>query len=158
MLLSYGRCDEVRPVVRKVVALMTVPLIQGTLRYVYKKRVVPFTSLDDDEIADIQSEGATFAAAILPMVHACDADDAETIYQAAKIDSAYLKGANRPDYSTWNQVKTAFEKNYACLGVTCADIGGLWGDLALGTRAPTAGVSARTRTATSRAPSRARTR
>ena len=32
-------------------------------------------------------------------------------------------------------MKTAFENNYACLGVTCADIGGLYGNLAEGTQA-----------------------
>merc|ERR1719486_718081 len=137
MLLSYGRCDEVRPVLRRVVSLMSVPLIQGTLRYTYKKYVPGFPDDTEDPggFADIQAEGATFAAAILPMLHACSSDDAETVYAMAKINSAYPKGASRPDYSTWNQVKTAFENNYACLGVTCADIGGLWGDLALGTQA-----------------------
>jgi hypothetical protein len=132
MLLSYGRCDEVPPVVRRVVSLMTVPLIQGTLRYNYKKYVPAFPSAEGD-FADIQAEGATFAAAVLPMVHACSPTDAKTIYDHAKIDAAYP--ADRGDYASWQKVKTAFENNYACLGVTCADIGGLWGNLALGTQA-----------------------
>jgi len=136
MLLSYGRCDEVPPVVRRVVSLMTVPLIQGTLRYSYKK-YVPGWSADDEAddaggFADIQAEGATFAAAVLPMVHACSPTDAKTIYDHAKIDAAYP--ADGGDYASWQKVKTAFENNYACLGVKCADIGGLWGNLALGTQ------------------------
>ena len=32
-LLSRGECSAVRPVVDKIVSLMTVPLVQGTLRY-----------------------------------------------------------------------------------------------------------------------------
>jgi len=135
MLLSYGRCEEVPPVVRRVVSLMTVPLIQGTLRYNYKKYVPAFPddAADPGGFADIQAEGATFAAAVLPMVHACSPTDAKTIYDHAKIDAAYPSA--RGDYASWQKVKTAFENNYACLGVTCADIGGLWGNLALGTQA-----------------------
>merc|ERR1719359_1890039 len=127
-LLAYGRCAEVRPVVRKVVALMTVPLIQGTLKYVYKKFAAPM----DAKFADVQSEGATFAAAVLPMVAACSATDAATIAEHASLHSTTWVGKERPAYDTWNQVKTAFENNYACLGITCADIGGLYGDLAEG--------------------------
>merc|ERR1719181_2454459 len=130
-LLAYGRCDEVRPVVRKVVALMTVPLIQGTLKYVYKKFAPPMPTGAED-FADIQSEGATFAAAVLPMVAACSATDAATIEKHASLHSETWSATNRPDYASWNEVKTAFEKNYACLGITCADIGGLYGDLAEG--------------------------
>ena len=127
-LLAYGRCDEVRPVLRKVVALMTVPLIQGTLKYVYKKFAPPMPTGAED-FADIQSEGATFAAAVLPMVAACNEDDAATIEKHASLHSETWSATNRPDYASWNEVKTAFENNYACLGITCADIGGLYGDL-----------------------------
>jgi hypothetical protein len=130
-LLAYGRCDEVRPVLRKVVALMTVPLIQGTLKYVYKKFAPPMPTGAED-FADIQSEGATFAAAVLPMIHACSATDAATIAEHASLHSETWVGKARPAYDLWNQVKTAFENNYACLGITCADIGGLYGNLAEG--------------------------
>merc|ERR1719482_2458467 len=57
-LLAYGRCDEVRPVVRKVVALMTVPLIQGTLKYVYKKFVPPIPMNDPANSVDASLEFA----------------------------------------------------------------------------------------------------
>ena len=35
-LLHAGSCSGVRPVVDQIVSLMTVPLVQGTLRYAYK--------------------------------------------------------------------------------------------------------------------------
>ena len=35
-LLQQGECSKVRPVVEQIVSLMTVPLVQGTLRYAYK--------------------------------------------------------------------------------------------------------------------------
>merc|ERR1719258_344725 len=130
-LLAYGRCDEVRPVVRKVVSLMMVPLIQGTLKYVYKKFVPPIP-VGATKFADIQSEGATFAAAVLPMIHACNEDDAATIAKHASLASTTWDSGTRPHYAAWNEVKLAFENNYACLGITCADIGGLYGDLVAG--------------------------
>merc|ERR1740124_1753194 len=34
--LLMGQCDQVRPVLETVVPLMTIPLVQGTLRYAYK--------------------------------------------------------------------------------------------------------------------------
>ena len=40
-LLERGECAHVRPVVEKIVSLMTVPLVQGTLRYAYKIGEVP---------------------------------------------------------------------------------------------------------------------
>ena len=35
-LLQQGKCAKVRPIVEQIVSLMTVPLVQGTLRYAYK--------------------------------------------------------------------------------------------------------------------------
>ena len=35
-LLQQGECAKVRPIVEQIVSLMTVPLVQGTLRYAYK--------------------------------------------------------------------------------------------------------------------------
>ena len=35
-LLQQGECAPVRPVVNQIVSLMTVPLVQGALRYAYK--------------------------------------------------------------------------------------------------------------------------
>eukprot|EP00965_Chrysotila_dentata_P153624 5077444-Pleurochrysis_carterae.AAC.1 len=28
--------------------------------------------------------------------------------------------------TSWSAVKAAFERNYECMGITCAEVGGLW--------------------------------
>merc|ERR1719236_459539 len=77
---------------------MTVPLVQGTLRYAWKTgHIGGNDNKPSDQSAKNSAEGSTFAAAVLPLVHACDA--------AA--------------------VKAALEKTYRCLGITCAHVGGL---------------------------------
>merc|ERR1719424_266782 len=57
-LLQQGHCAKVRPVVEQIVSLMTVPLVQGTLRYAYKVGHVA-----NDQSAKNAAEGSTFAAA-----------------------------------------------------------------------------------------------
>jgi hypothetical protein len=113
--LQGGKCAEVRPIVRKVVSLMTIPLIQGTIRYA--RYMGPVNNMG----ADKQSEAATFAAAVLPMVHACSAEDAKIIDNYTKLKA----GRTSDGDAQFTEVKAAFERNYACLGITCADVGGL---------------------------------
>jgi len=108
--LLMGQCDAVRPVLEDMVALMSIPLIQGTLRYAYK---VDRMSGADKE----KAEGAIFAAAIVPRVHNCNTADGDAIMNNMKI------GASSTSFTA---VKTAFEKNYACMKITCEEVGGLW--------------------------------
>jgi hypothetical protein len=105
-----GQCNDAISVLEDIVAQMSVPLIQGTLRYAYK---VAYLSGATTE----KAEGVTFAAAILPRVHFCSPTDAATIRDNMKLTAAST------DFAA---VKTAFENNYACMNITCADIGGLW--------------------------------
>merc|ERR1719401_505943 len=91
---------------------MTVPLIQGALRYAYKVGNLGGGNVE-------KAEGAVFAAAVLPLVHACNSAHATVISDNMKIDSA------SPMAAGFAAVKSAFESNYACLGITCADVGGL---------------------------------
>jgi hypothetical protein len=88
-------------------------MIQGALRYAYKQ-----SQVDTDAIAE--AEGAIFAAAVLPIVAQCSADSAFFIFEEMKPNSG-----NNADFAG---VKNAFESNYQCMGVTCADIGGLYDD------------------------------
>ena len=92
--------------------MMSVPLIQGTLRYAY------ITNTDANAGEKAEAEGATFAAAVLPLVHACDEDAAEVIFTNVKTGQA-----NKADFV---QVKKAFESVYDCMGVRGSDVGGLW--------------------------------
>merc|ERR1740133_29705 len=137
-LLQQGHCAKVRPVVEQVVSIMTVPLVQGTLRYAYKvgnkavNTVVGQASnvanKASDQNAKNAAEGSTFAAAVLPMVHACNAASATIVANHMKFGlvfdtttGAYVSGTV-PDFAA---VKSAIEDTYACLGITCAHVGAL---------------------------------
>jgi Notch-like protein len=56
-LLERGECGLVRPIVDKIVSLMTVPLVQGSLRYAFKIGMV-----ESERSQKNAAEGAVFAA------------------------------------------------------------------------------------------------
>ena len=65
-LLHEGKCSEVRPVVDQIVSIMTVPLVQGTLRYAWKTgQIGGVDNKPSDQTAKNSAEGSTFAAACL---------------------------------------------------------------------------------------------
>merc|ERR1712070_224753 len=111
LLLDAGKCASVRRVVDDIVSKMTVPLIQGTLRYAF------YVDSGIENTAKAKAEGAVFAAAVLPLVHHCSATAAESIYENMRIGSPS---------TGFSAVKNAFESTYSCLGITCAEVGGLW--------------------------------
>jgi hypothetical protein len=110
--IAGDRCPDIIAAKERIVQLMFVPMIQGTLRYAYKRYS------DSDAGEKEEAEGAVFAAGVLPMVHACNANDALTIYTEMKTGSS-----GNTDFPA---VKKAFENNYKCLGLTGKDIGGLF--------------------------------
>jgi len=110
--LLAGQCNLVKPIMDQIVQYMTVPLVQGTLRYAFK--VANLQGGDKEK-----AEGAVFAAAVLPLVHSCDAAAATTISNNMKINVA------APMTDGFPAVKAAFEKTYSCLGISCEDVGGL---------------------------------
>jgi hypothetical protein len=110
--LRSKECGVARTIKESIAEQFFVPMIQGTLRYAY------FTGVQTGATQKSEAEGAAFAAAVLPMVHACNVDDAKTIYDNMKTGQG-----NSADFSA---VKKAFENNYKCLGITCEDVGGLW--------------------------------
>lgn len=109
-LLSKGQCSDIREIIKKITALMSVPLIQGTLRHAYM-----VDKLQGLEKA--KSEGAVFTASVIPRLWYCDEDDAQILYNNMKV------GAEKTDFSA---VKEAFERNYACMGISGKLVGGLW--------------------------------
>lgn len=113
--LENGLCTGARKHKETIEALMVVPLVQGTLRYAWITDFQQQTSTDKEE-----AEGAAFAAAVLPLVHACNEDDAEFIYDNMRA------GFGDPDFKG---IKAAFENNYKCMGISCADVGGLWDEV-----------------------------
>jgi hypothetical protein len=73
------------------------------------------------------AEGATFSAAVLPLVHHCSPEAAATISDNLKF-GLFPDGGSAADttrYSNFGAVKSAFEDVYACLGIECAQVGGL---------------------------------
>jgi hypothetical protein len=117
--LYMGQCSLVRPVLKEIISLMTIPLIQGTLRYAYKLSVMDASTnpATGDTRLKEEAEGATFAAAMLPLLHACSADDANTVYSNMKPGASMAMDKDA--------VKAALEANYGCMGVTCAHVGAL---------------------------------
>jgi hypothetical protein len=115
--LLAKKCDTTTGHLAKILPQMIVPLVQGALRYAYK--VAKNADTLPDNGAKEKAEGAVFAAAVLPLIHSCNAADATLISDNMKIDSA------NPMAAGFTKVRQAFESNYACLGITCADVGGL---------------------------------
>jgi len=110
--LRQSACVEVVEIKKRIVELMSIPLIQGSIRYAYKVG-------EDGEGLKAKAEGAVFSAAILPRVAACDAAKAQIISNNMKINAGTFMT------SGFKAVKEAFEATYECLGITCEDIGGL---------------------------------
>jgi hypothetical protein len=107
-----GDCIDAIPYKQRIVELMSIPLVQGALRYAYKVAELNGGSKE-------RAEGAVFAAAILPRIRTCDAAVAELI----RANMIYT--ATTPMSSGFAMVKVAFESVYDCLGITCEDVGGL---------------------------------
>merc|ERR1719197_392212 len=109
--LLAGQCAKVVPVKDAIVTRMTIPLVQGTLRYAYKMAALSGGAKE-------KAEGAIFAAAVLPQLHKCDPAAASTVYSNLNMNSD-----GSVDFTA---VKAAFERCYASMGITCSDVGGLW--------------------------------
>jgi hypothetical protein len=108
--LQAQDCNTAFTVKDRIAQLMTIPLIQGTIRYAYVTGVLP----DGSEKAE--AEGFAFAASVLPWINSCSEASANTIAQNMRQGQA-----NTADYAA---VKKAFEDTYKCLGISCADVGG----------------------------------
>lgn len=92
---------------------MAVPLVQGTIRYAYLTDIEFSPNVSEKA----RAEGAVFAASVLPVVNACSVEDAKIIYDNMKV------GSSATDFRA---VKRAFERNYGCMGISGADVGGLY--------------------------------
>jgi len=111
-MLMNAQCDSVQEHKVTIEKMMTIPLIQGTLRHAY------IASTGGQTAA---ARGATFAASILPIVAACDEDAADTIHRN-------MGESGLGYYPEFVWVKKAFESVYECMGINGADVGGLWDD------------------------------
>ena len=86
-LLQQGDCSAVRPLVNQIISLMTVPLVQGSLRYAYKNSAAGVMA-SAKNAAKNAAEGATFSAAVLPLVHNCNTASAAVVSANLKFGAA----------------------------------------------------------------------
>lgn len=119
-----ANCAAIVPVKDKIVETMSIPLIQGSLRYAYYCDKSAICS------AKAAGEAAIFAASILPYVHKCSATHAATIAEAMNPSSFTCSSsvACQSTKTSFNDVKAAFEACYESMGILCSDVGGLWDD------------------------------
>ncbi|KAL7567227.1 hypothetical protein ACA910_021214 [Epithemia clementina (nom. ined.)] len=111
--LKEAKCAECQDNVEEIVRLMMIPLIQATLFTAQRMSSYTFPS------SSMQAEGAIFSAAILPKVSECSRSAANLIYNNMKLIAHTLP---RVDFY---EVQGALEEVYQCMGVTCAEIGGV---------------------------------
>jgi hypothetical protein len=108
--LASGDCAGATAAKSRIVTLMSIPLVQGSLRYAYKVGVLAGGSKE-------RAEGDVFSAAILPRIHNCNAN------AAAQIVTNMDYNAATPMVDGFASVKAAFESVYDCLGISCGEIG-----------------------------------
>merc|ERR1711933_642209 len=108
--LLVGDCNAVRNNTQRITEIMFLPFVQGVLQYAYL-----IEQRDNGE--RFKAEGAVFAAAVLPILHDCSPEAAQIVYDNMGV------GAPSTDYLA---VRSALESNYDCMGIKCADIGGLY--------------------------------
>jgi hypothetical protein len=102
----------------KIVDQMTVPLIQGMLKYAFKSDPANAQGSCPTGVCDkAWAEGWAFAAAVLPRLHFCSKAVAEHV--KANLDT----NATAPMKDGFALLKTHVESTYPCLGITCADVG-----------------------------------
>jgi hypothetical protein len=106
--LEAGQCDDMRTIVDSITAQGFVPIIQGSLKYGWSMG-------QGGASTKAIAEAATFTAGVIGRVNHCSAEDAKIIWDNTKI------GQTTTDFAA---VKAAFERNYECMGITCADVGG----------------------------------
>lgn len=109
--LQAGNCGEVQINKDLIEKRMIIPMIQGALRYAH------IQSNGETATEKANAEGATFAAAVLPVVHSCNPKDAEIIYNNMKL------GATSTNFG---HVKNSFQATYKCMGISCEDVGGYY--------------------------------
>ncbi|CAM9121769.1 unnamed protein product [Scytosiphon promiscuus] len=118
--LINGNCDTVREIKDKIVNLITVPLVQGVLRYFYLADPQGGAVDDDEEAEKDEAELWAFAAAVLPRISDCDTDLAITIRANTELGSP-----SAPMAEGYVELKQRLESAYSCMGISCSQVGGL---------------------------------
>ncbi|KAL3938262.1 MAG: hypothetical protein SGBAC_006785 [Bacillariaceae sp.] len=110
--LLHNRCEQARLSKQEIVRLMTIPLIQATLRYAH---IIAHETYFNEKHG---AQASLYALTILPLVHDCSPQDAAILHQQ-------LKSKNTADVD-FGAVRNAMENTYSCLKIECSEIGGIW--------------------------------
>jgi len=122
-----GDCNTVAEEFDAIVDQMTIPLIQGMLKYAYESDPAAGAkcasgSLDCDKAL---GEAWAFAAAVLPRLNYCDSSVAKLVKD--NLDVTAIAGAKTQGQSHmkdgYAKLKAEVEKTYPCLGITCEEVG-----------------------------------
>lgn len=89
-----------------------IPLIQSTLRFAYERGKNPNPTEAEEALSFM------YATSILPLLHHCSPTDASTVLANVRIGQSGT--------ANFDIIKATLENNYACLKVTCEDIGGYY--------------------------------
>jgi len=126
-LIIDAKCTEAEALIDKIITQMSIPLIQGTLKYAYSSDPASgsYCASDagknamtaSDDCVKAWAEGWAFAAGILPRINECSATAATTIKTNLDIT------ATAPVKDGYAKVRDAMESTYTCLGITAADVG-----------------------------------
>jgi len=117
--ILLGMCSDVATEFDLIVDQMTIPLIQGMLKYAFKADPANTQgSCTDGDCPKEWAEGWAFAAAVLPRIHYCSSSVADVIVDNLSVDASAPMSVNGYEY-----LKTQVEKTYSCLGITCAEVG-----------------------------------
>jgi hypothetical protein len=117
-----GDCYTVVGEFDAIVDQMTVPLIQGMLKYAYKADPAVDSSCKaaGDDCDKSWADGWAFAAAVLPRLNYCSTSTNDV----AKMVKDNLDVSVSPHMKDgFKKLKEAVESLYPCLGITCADVG-----------------------------------
>jgi hypothetical protein len=111
--IANGKCMEAKEKKRRITNLMKIPLLQGTIHYAYTNEK------QKDSSGKQHAIGSAFAASILPFIHHCNKDDANTIWKG-------MVSTTPDSIVNFRSVKEALERNLDCLEVTCEELGGIF--------------------------------
>jgi hypothetical protein len=109
-----GDCSGAAATKDSMVPQMTIPLIQGTLKYLYKKDI-QYGNASGTSSGKEWAEAYAFAISALPMVYNCSPPVAMAMINASGMDTV-MDGV-------FGDLKTSIESTYSCMGITCNDVG-----------------------------------
>jgi len=111
-----GIVSQMKEAKRSISEKSSVPFLQGTLRYAWKQS----TANSGGDVSDkTVGEGAAFSVGVTAKLWACSTKGYNKAFRQMQVGGNF-SGKRTIDF---NAVKLAFECNYRCMGVTCAEVG-----------------------------------